>query len=68
MVVKMKKLLIIIIVLFFMVVGAAALDKGNDATIATPCFQKGARISGVNKSCCYDSQYFFPVYGYDQNM
>ncbi len=64
----MKKLLIIIIVLFFMVVGAAALDKGNDATIATPCFQKGARISEVNKVCYYDRQYFFPVYGYDQNM
>ena len=68
MVVKIEKLLIIIIVLFFMVVGAVALDKGNNATIAATCFQKAARISGVKKSCCYDSQYFFPVYGYDQNM
>ncbi len=64
----MKKLLIIILVLFFMVVGAAALDKGNDVSIAATCFQKGARISEVNKSCYYDSQYFFPVYGYDHDM
>ncbi len=64
----MKKLLIIIMVLFFMVVAAAALDKGNDAAIAVTCFLKGARISEVNKICYYDRQYFFPVYGYDQNM
>jgi hypothetical protein len=64
----MKKLLIIIMVLFFMVVGAAALDKGNDASIAATCFLKGARISGVNKICYYDRQYFFRVYGYDHDM